>query len=335
MSVLVVGGAGYIGSHAVRALQQDGQDVVVLDNLQTGHRAALPEGVTLYVGDLLDRAFVQGVFYRETITDVLHFAANSLVGESMTEPLAYYDNNVFGTQVLLEAMRDHDVKRIVFSSTAATYGDQTVMPITEQAETNPTNTYGATKLAMETMMSWCDRAYGIRYVALRYFNVAGALASGEIGEDHTPETHLIPLVLQVANGQRDAITVFGDDYATPDGTCIRDYIHVEDLVEAHVLALRYLHDGGESDVFNLGTANGLSVLEIIEAARSVTGHAIPVQHGQRRAGDPARLIASSEKASRTLGWIPTRSSVDVILRDAWNWHATHPNGYRQREEATR
>ena len=331
MSVLVVGGAGYIGSHAVRALLKEGEDVVILDNLQTGHVESIPHDVRFYEGDLRDRAFVKDVFVKETITDVLHFAANSLVGESMTDPLAYYDNNVFGTQILLETMRDTGVKRIVFSSTAATYGDQTVMPIDETALTNPTNTYGATKLAMESMIRWCDQAHGIRSVALRYFNVAGAIATGEIGEDHDPETHLVPIVLQVANGQRDAITVFGDDYATEDGTCIRDYIHVQDLVDAHILALRYLREDGASDVFNLGTANGLSVLEIIEAARRVTGHDIPVRLGERRAGDPAKLIASSEKARRILGWTPTRSDVETILTDAWNWHATHPFGYQVKE----
>lgn len=331
MSVLVVGGAGYIGSHAVRALLKEGEDVVILDNLQTGHVESIPHDVRFYEGDLRDRAFVKDVFVKETITDVLHFAANSLVGESMTDPLAYYDNNVFGTHILLETMRDTGVKRIVFSSTAATYGDQTVMPIDETALTNPTNTYGATKLAMESMIRWCDQAHGIRSVALRYFNVAGAIATGEIGEDHDPETHLVPIVLQVANGQRDAITVFGDDYATEDGTCIRDYIHVQDLVDAHILALRYLREDGASDVFNLGTANGLSVLEIIEAARRVTGHDIPVRLGERRAGDPAKLIASSEKARRILGWTPTRSDVETILTDAWNWHATHPFGYQVKE----
>ncbi|WP_024370742.1 UDP-glucose 4-epimerase GalE [Exiguobacterium sp. ZOR0005] len=329
MSVLVVGGAGYIGSHAVRALLARGRDVVIIDNLQTGHIESVPDEVTFYEGDIRDRAFMDETFRRESITDVLHFAANSLVGESMDEPLKYYDNNVFGTQVLLETMRKHGVGRIVFSSTAATYGDQDEMPIRETAETNPTNTYGATKLAMETMMKWCDRAFGIRFVALRYFNVAGAHPSGEIGEDHTPETHLIPLVLQVANGQREAITVFGDDYATPDGTCIRDYIHVTDLVDAHVLALDYLEADGASDVFNLGTETGFSVLEIIEAARRTTGHAIPVKTGERRAGDPAMLIASPDKAKRVLGWKPERSTIETILTDAWNWHAARPNGYKE------
>ncbi|TCI57432.1 UDP-glucose 4-epimerase GalE [Exiguobacterium sp. SH1S21] len=335
MSVLVVGGAGYIGSHAVRALLARGEDVIVIDNLQTGHIESVPKQVRFYEGDIRDRAFMDETFANEEVTEVLHFAANSLVGESMEEPLAYYDNNVFGTQVLLETMRKHGVARIVFSSTAATYGDQDEMPIRETAETNPTNTYGATKLAMETMMKWCDRAFGIRFVALRYFNVAGADPSGEIGEDHTPETHLIPLVLEVANGQREAITVFGDDYNTPDGTCIRDYIHVQDLVDAHVRALDYLKRGGDSDVFNLGTETGLSVLEIIEAARRVTGHPIPVKTGTRRAGDPAMLIASPDKAKRVLGWTPERSTVDMILTDAWNWHESHPEGYKHVEGARR
>lgn len=335
MSVLVVGGAGYIGSHAVRALLARGEDVIVIDNLQTGHIESVPKQVRFYDGDIRDRAFMDRTFANESITEVLHFAANSLVGESMDEPLAYYDNNVFGTQVLLETMRKHGVTRIVFSSTAATYGDQDEMPIRETAATNPTNTYGATKLAMETMMKWCDRAFGIRFVALRYFNVAGADPTGEIGEDHMPETHLIPLVLEVANGKRDAITVFGDDYETPDGTCIRDYIHVQDLVDAHVRALDYLKQGGASDVFNLGTETGLSVLEIIEAARRVTGHAIPVQMGVRRAGDPAMLIASPDKAKQVLGWVPERSTVDVILADAWNWHKYHPEGYKHVEGVRR
>ncbi|MCT4781633.1 MULTISPECIES: UDP-glucose 4-epimerase GalE [Exiguobacterium] len=329
MSVLVVGGAGYIGSHAVRALLARGRDVIIIDNLQTGHIESVPDQVKFYEGDIRDRAFMDETFRHESITDVLHFAANSLVGESMEEPLQYYDNNVFGTQVLLETMRKHGVGRIVFSSTAATYGDQDEMPIRETAETNPTNTYGATKLAMETMMKWCDRAFGIRFVALRYFNVAGAHPSGEIGEDHTPETHLIPLVLEVANNQREAITVFGDDYATADGTCIRDYIHVTDLVDAHVLALDYLEAGGVSDVFNLGTETGFSVLDIIEAARRATGHAIPVNMGERRPGDPAMLIASPDKAKRVLGWKPERSTIETILADAWNWHAARPNGYKE------
>lgn len=324
---MVTGGAGYIGSHAVYQLIQSGYEVVVVDNLQTGHREAVHKEATFYEGDIRDRGFLSDVFKRERVEQVLHFAASSLVGESMDEPLKYYDNNVYGTQVLLETMHTHGVEQIVFSSTAATYGEQRTMPITENAVTEPTNTYGETKLAMEKMMKWCGKAYGLRYVALRYFNVAGALATGEIGEDHFPETHLIPIILQVANGQREQITVFGDDYDTADGTCIRDYIHVIDLVDAHIRALTYLNEGGESNVFNLGTKNGLSVLEMIEAARKVTGHNIPVRISERRSGDPATLIASSEKAQNVLGWIPQFSDVDTILTDAWNWHKHHPQGY--------
>lgn len=328
MTTLVVGGAGYIGSHAVYQLIDRGEDVVVIDNLETGHREALHPKARFYEGDIRDRAFLNTVFTNETIEQVVHFAANSLVGESMQNPLKYYDNNVFGTQCLLEAMVAHGAKRIVFSSTAATYGEQELMPITETAETRPTSTYGETKLAMEKMIRWTEAAHGLRYVSLRYFNVAGARQGGVIGEDHQPETHLLPLVLEVANGRREAISIFGTDYPTPDGTCIRDYIHVEDLIEAHLLALRYLEEGGASDVFNLGSSTGFSVEEMIEEARAVTGHAIPTIEQARRAGDPPRLIASSAKAMRILGWEPSRTDVKRIIQDAWDWHRTHPNGYK-------
>lgn len=328
MTTLVVGGAGYIGSHAVYQLIDRGEDVVVIDNLETGHREALHPKARFYEGDIRDREFLNEVFTKERIEQVVHFAAHSLVGESMQLPLKYYDNNVFGTQCLLEAMVAHGVNRIVFSSTAATYGEQETMPITELAETNPTSTYGETKLAMEKMIRWTEEAHGLRYVSLRYFNVAGARQGGVIGEDHQPETHLLPLVLQVANGQREAISIFGTDYPTPDGTCIRDYIHVEDLIEAHLLALRYLEAGGTSDVFNLGSSAGFSVEEMIEEARSVTNHAIPAIEQARRAGDPPRLIASSHKAKRVLGWEPSRTDVKRIIQDAWDWHRTHPNGYK-------
>lgn len=328
MTTLVVGGAGYIGSHAVYQLIDRGEDVVVIDNLETGHREALHPKARFYEGDIRDRAFLNTVFTNEAIEQVVHFAANSLVGESMQNPLKYYDNNVFGTQCLLEAMVAHGAKRIVFSSTAATYGEQDAMPITETAETRPTSTYGETKLAMEKMIRWTEAAHGLRYVSLRYFNVAGARQGGVIGEDHQPETHLLPLVLEVANGRREAISIFGTDYPTPDGTCIRDYIHVEDLIEAHLLALRYLEEGGASDVFNLGSSTGFSVEEMIEEARAVTGHAIPAIEQARRAGDPPRLIASSAKAKRILGWEPSRTDVKRIIQDAWDWHRTHPNGYK-------
>lgn len=328
MAVLVVGGAGYIGSHAVYQLIDAGKDVVVIDHLQAGHKKAVHPQARLYEGDIRDRSFLDHVFTEETIEQVVHFAAFSLVGESMEQPLKYFNNNVYGTEVLLEAMVAHDIKQIVFSSTAATYGEQETMPILETAVTNPTNTYGETKLMMEKMMKWCEQAHGLRYVALRYFNVAGARATGEIGEDHTPETHLVPLVLEVANNQRSVISIYGDDYATPDGTCIRDYIHVEDLIDAHILALDYLQQGHASDVFNLGSSNGFSVREIIEAARQVTGHPIPEQVVARRVGDPSTLIAGSTKAKRVLGWSPRRTDIDQIIRDAWNWHERRPNGYQ-------
>ncbi|PLR76869.1 UDP-glucose 4-epimerase GalE [Bacillus sp. V3-13] len=327
MSILVLGGAGYIGSHAVYQLVNQNYDVVVVDNLQTGHRQAVHPKAKFYQGDIREKEFLRKVFADEQIDGVLHFAANSLVGESMQKPLQYFDNNVYGTQVLLDVMVEFGVKNIVFSSTAATYGEQDVMPITEDMPTLPTNAYGETKLTMEKMMKWCDAAYGVKYVSLRYFNVAGANPNGEIGEDHDPETHLIPVVLQVALGQREYISIFGDDYDTEDGTCIRDYIHVEDLIAAHVLALRYLQNGGESNIFNLGSSRGFSVKEIIEAAREVTGHAIPAKIVERRPGDPSTLIASSEKAKRVLDWNPMHTSIHQIIKDAWNWHQQHPNGY--------
>ncbi|WP_396231469.1 UDP-glucose 4-epimerase GalE [Geobacillus thermoleovorans] len=271
--------------------------------------------------------FLREVFRQHDIEAVIHFAANSLVGESMEEPLKYYDNNVYGTQVLLEVMREFGVKQIVFSSTAAVYGEPKQIPIVETDPTEPTNAYGETKLAMEKMMKWADRAYGIRSISLRYFNVAGAYGT-TIGEDHNPETHLIPLILKVPLGQREEIYIFGDDYDTPDGTCIRDYIHVLDLVDAHWLALEKLRSGADSDVYNLGNGNGFSVKEVIEAARQVTGHPIPARVVARRPGDPARLVASSEKAKRELGWEPKYPSITDIVASAWEWHQARPNGYR-------
>jgi UDP-glucose 4-epimerase len=329
MSILVLGGAGYVGSHAVYQLIDQGSEVVVIDNLQTGHRDAIHPKANFYEGDIRSREFMRSVFEKENIEAILHFAANSLVGESMTEPLKYFDNNVYGTQIVLEMMKEFNVKHIIFSSTAAVYGEQKVVPITEEAVTNPTNTYGETKLAMEKMISWCEKAFDLRYVSLRYFNVASARSGGEIGEDHNPETHLIPVILEAALGKRPAITVFGQDYDTPDGTCVRDYIHVEDLIAAHLLALRYLQNGGESNVFNLGSSQGFSVKEIIETAKEVTGMEIPVQIGERRSGDPSTLIASSEKARSVLGWNPSRTSIHQIISDAWNWHKHHPNGYER------
>lgn len=327
MSILVLGGAGYIGSHAVYQLIDRGYEVVVVDNLQTGHKKAVHPKATFYEGDIRNRDFLNNVFHNEQIDGVIHFAANSLVGESMVDPLKYYDNNVYGTQILLEAMRNAGVRHIVFSSTAATYGEPKSVPITENMPTVPTNTYGETKLTMEKMMAWCEKAFDLKYVALRYFNVAGARGTEEIGEDHHPETHLIPVVLETALGKREYITVFGEDYPTKDGTCIRDYIHVEDLIDAHILALNYLQNGGDSSVFNLGSSQGFSVKEIIDMARKVTGKEIPAKIGERRLGDPSVLIASSEKAKNILGWNPAKTNIEQIIKDAWNWHSNHPNGY--------
>lgn len=327
MSILVLGGAGYIGSHAVDQLINKGYEVVVVDSLFTGHRAAVHPAAKFYEGDIRDKAFLSGVFEREAIEGVMHFAAFSLVGESVEKPLKYFNNNVYGMQVLLEVMQEHDVKHVVFSSTAATYGEPEVVPISEEMPTNPKNPYGESKLIMEKMMKWCDDAYGMKYVALRYFNVAGAKADASIGEDHDPETHLVPIILQVALGQRGALKIFGDDYATPDGTCVRDYVQVEDLIAAHILALEYLKAGNDSNVFNLGSNNGYSVKEMLEAAREVTGKEIPAEIAPRRAGDPAKLVAASEKAKTVLGWQPAYTDVKEIIRTAWNWHVSHPKGY--------
>ncbi|MDT2810814.1 UDP-glucose 4-epimerase GalE [Enterococcus asini] len=327
MAILVLGGAGYIGSHAVDQLVNKGYEVVVVDSLFTGHKAAVHEKAKFYEGDIRDKEFLNNVFEQESIDGVMHFAAFSLVGESVEKPLMYFNNNVYGMQVLLEVMKDHDVKHIVFSSTAATYGEPEVVPISEDMPTNPKNPYGESKLMMEKMMKWCDNAYGMKYVALRYFNVAGAKADASIGEDHDPETHLVPIILQVALGQRDSLKIFGDDYATPDGTCIRDYVQVEDLIAAHILALEYLKAGNPSDAFNLGSNDGYSVKEMLEAARAVTGKEIPAEVVPRRAGDPAQLVAASEKARNILGWEPAYTDIKDIIRTAWNWHVSHPHGY--------
>ncbi|NOV02530.1 UDP-glucose 4-epimerase GalE [Paenibacillus planticolens] len=328
MAILVTGGAGYIGSHAVAELLEKGEEVVIVDNLQQGHRDAVLGG-KLYVGDLRDGEFLDTVFTENNIDAIIHFAANSLVGESMTNPAKYYHNNVYGTLCLLEKMNQYGVKNIVFSSTAATYGEPENIPILESDRTLPTNTYGETKLAMEKMMKWFDTAHGIKYVSLRYFNAAGAHAGGKIGEDHSPETHLIPIILQVALGQRAHISIYGDDYATEDGTCVRDYIHVSDLASAHVLAVEKLRGGAESNIYNLGNGTGFSVKQVIDIARKVTGHAIPAVIEPRRAGDPATLIASSERARTELGWKPSRDSLESIIESAWNWHQNNPSGYAE------
>jgi UDP-glucose 4-epimerase len=326
MTVLITGGAGYIGSHTVRWFLDNNEDVVVVDNLQSGFKKAV-EKVKLYNIDIRDREELDRVFKNHKIEAVIHFAANSLVGESMEKPYEYYHNNVYGMMVLLDVMKQNNVDKIVFSSTAATYGEPKNIPILEEDETNPSNTYGETKLAMEKMMKWFDQAYGIKYVSLRYFNASGAHEGGFIGEAHNPETHLIPLILQVPLGKRDKIFIFGDDYATEDGTCIRDYIHVMDLSYAHHLALQYLRSGSKSDIFNLGNGNGYSVKEVIETAKRVTGHLIPAEVRDRRPGDPAVLIASSSKAKDILGWKPQYHSLEKIIEDAWNWHSKNPQGF--------
>lgn len=281
----------------------------------------------LYRIDIRDKEELDKVFKNHNIEAVIHFAANSLVGESMEKPYEYYHNNVYGMLCLLDVMKENSVNKIVFSSTAATYGEPKNIPILESDETNPTNTYGETKLAMEKMMKWFDQAYGIKYVSLRYFNASGAHESGSIGEDHYPETHLIPLILQVPLGKRDKIYMFGDDYLTEDGTCVRDYIHVMDLASAHHQALEYLRKGENSDVFNLGSGNGYSVKEVVEVARRITGHSIPAEIKDRRVGDPAILIASSDKAKSILGWKPQFDSLEKIIKDAWNWHRNNLVGY--------
>ena len=327
MAILVLGGAGYIGSHTVYELIDAGKEVVIADNLETGHIEAVHPKAKFYQGDIRDRAFVDSVFDNEQIDGVIHFAANSLVGESMTNPLKYYDNNLCGTKVLLESMVAHGIDKIVFSSTAATYGEPERVPILETDRTEPTNCYGETKLSMEKMFKWTGLAHGLRFVSLRYFNACGAHVSGKIGEAHNPESHLIPLILQVPNGKREFISIFGDDYDTKDGTCIRDYIHVTDLAQAHILAMDYLMEGGESNIFNLGNGVGFTVKEVIDTAREVTGHPIPAKTTPRRAGDPAQLIASSEKARSVLGWHPEHADLREIIETAWNWHKNHPNGF--------
>ncbi|MDE6734963.1 MAG: UDP-glucose 4-epimerase GalE [Desulfovibrio sp.] len=326
MAVLVCGGAGYIGSHNVRALLAAGRDVVVADNFLTGHREAVAPGAHLHEADIRDAAALDAIFGAHPIDAVLHFAASSLVGESMERPLDYFNNNVLGMQCLLEAMQRHGVTRIVFSSSAAVYGEPDAVPIPEDAPLAPTNPYGESKRIMERIMHWAALAHSMRFVSLRYFNVGGAWPGGAIGEDHRPESHLIPLILQVPLGRRPHISIFGTDYPTPDGTCVRDYLDVMDLADAHLRALEHLERGGGSLICNLGNGKGFSVREMIEAARRVTGHPIPVVEAPRRPGDPARLVASAELAGRALGWRPTRD-IEAIIASAWEWHRTHPQGF--------
>ena len=329
MNILVTGGAGYIGSHTVRALLKAGYTPIVVDNFSRGHRSSIPEGVTYLEMDIADLKMVN-VLQDNHIEGIMHFAAHSQVGESMVNPAIYYENNVVGSWHLIESARQAGVKHFVFSSTAAVYGEPEVVPIQEDAKLNPTNVYGRTKLMIEQTLKDYSDIYGSTYVALRYFNAAGADPSGAIGEDHTPETHLIPLVLNAALGLRENITVFGTDYPTADGTCVRDYIHVNDLAQAHVLAMDYLAKGGASNVFNLGSGNGFSVKEIIDTAKDVTGIDFPVAYGKRRAGDPGTLIASSQKIKDTLGWNPVCSDVKNVIADAWKWHKNNPKGYNDK-----
>lgn len=333
MAILVLGGAGYIGSHMVdRLIEKGEEEVVVVDSLVTGHRAAVHPSAKFYQGDLADREFMSMVFGENPDVDaVIHFAAYSLVAESMKKPLKYFDNNTAGMIKLLEIMSEFGVKYIVFSSTAATYGIPDEIPIKETTPQRPINPYGESKLMMETIMKWSDRAYGIKFVPLRYFNVAGAKPDGSIGEDHSPETHLLPIILQVAQGVREKIMIFGDDYNTPDGTNVRDYVHPFDLADAHLLALNYLRQGNPSTAFNLGSSTGFSNLQILEAARKVTGQKIPAEKAARRSGDPDTLIASSEKAREVLGWKPRFDDIEKIIASAWAWHSSHPKGYDDRD----
>ena len=330
MRVLVCGGAGYIGSHTVRELLDRDYEVIVVDSLITGHRGAVPDGVPFYQGDLRDKVFLGQVFDREQIDAVIDFAAFSIVGDSMKNPYGYFDNNIGGTLSLLGCMMEHQVNYFVFSSTAAVYGEPEHIPIQEGDKTVPTNAYGETKLMVEKMLRWFQEAYGLRYTALRYFNAAGAHSCGEIGEDHSPETHLIPIILEAAAGKRDSVSIFGEDYPTEDGTCVRDYIHVTDLADAHILALERLKNGGESGAYNLGNGKGFSVKEVISMAKQITGRDFTVRSGPRREGDPSVLIASSEKAMKALGWNPKYHTLEQIIHTAWNWHSRHPHGFEDK-----
>ena len=323
--ILVVGGAGYIGSHMVRQLNGAGCDAVVLDNLSTGCRQ-LVQGAELVEGNLGDAALLDQLFSAHAFDAVMHFAAFSQVGESMQHPLKYYGNNLAATVVLLDAMRRHDINCFIFSSTAAVYGEPAEIPITEAHTCLPTNPYGNSKLAVERLLADCAAAHGLRYMALRYFNAAGADESGEIGELHDPETHLIPIVLKAAAGRIDHIQLYGSDYPTSDGTCIRDYVHVNDLAQAHLLALEALLGGGASAVYDLGNSRGYSVREVIAMVEAITGKTIAVKKAPRRPGDPAVLVAGAEKIKRELGWRPVYENLESIVRSAWNWHRRHNSG---------
>jgi len=325
MNILVVGGAGYIGSHMVKNIHQNGHAVTTLDNLSAGFRDAVMHGEFMQ-GDIGGEDFLDSLFGSNRFDAVMHFASYIQVGESVQQPAKYYKNNFTNTQNLLDAMLRHDIDKFIFSSTAAIFGEPEYVPIDEKHPKAPINPYGRTKLMVEQMLEDYDRAYGLKSVCLRYFNAAGADPAARIGERHEPETHLIPLVLQAASGRREAITVFGDDYDTPDGTCVRDYIHVDDLCEAHSLALDYLMDGGASNAFNLGNGEGYSIRQVIDTAEKVSGTAIKVVDGERRAGDPARLIADSAKIVADLGWKPEYADLQTIVQHAWKWEQKHPWG---------
>ncbi len=326
--ICVIGGAGYIGSHTVKQLASKGYEVLILDNLELGHIEAVKWGEFVQ-GDYTNRAVLDEIFTKYPIDCVMHFAAYASVAESMTDPAKFYRLNVVGGYVLLEAMRAHGVNKIIFSSSAATYGEPVSIPIAEDHPQNPTNAYGESKLTFEKMLSWYDVAYGVKSVCLRYFNAAGADVQGELGEDHSPETHLIPLVVDAVMGKRENVKIFGTDYPTPDGTCIRDYVHVTDLADAHILAYEKLCGDNQSARYNLGNGTGISVKEIIDTVSLVAGKSVPVVNADRRAGDPARLIASSEKAQKELGWKPQFGDIRSIVESAYNWLVAHPKGYEE------
>jgi UDP-glucose 4-epimerase len=326
LNVLVIGGAGYIGSVTAQCLVDAGHRISVLDNLSRGHKQAIPQNVPFYCGDYGDSLFLEDIFSERRFDAVMHFGAISLVGESVVNPALYFENNVAKGVSLLSAMVKYKVRNFVFSSSAAVYGEPEQQPITESARLEPTSPYGETKLAFEKALKWYSKAYDLNYCSLRYFNAAGAM--GDLGEDHASETHLIPLVLQVALGKRESISIYGNDYTTADGTCIRDYIHVKDLANAHIISLeQMMNDNIKNEIFNLGTNSGFSVLQVIESARRVTGHAIPVQFSPRRAGDPAVLIASNEKCKQMLKFEPLLGDIDKIIADAWAWHQKFPDGF--------
>lgn len=327
MAVLVCGGAGYIGSHIVHELLESNIDTVVIDSLEYGHIESIKECKHFYQGNIGNKELLSNIFLKHDIDSVMHLCAYIEVGESVKDPAKYYYNNVSNSISLLKAMLKANIKNFIFSSTAAVYGEPESIPLKEDSRKNPTNPYGDSKLALERILSWYSKAYDFNYVALRYFNASGAHPNGHIGEDHHPESHLIPLILQVPLGKRESIKIFGDDYPTPDGTCLRDYIHVCDLALAHIEAMKYLQKGGQSVSCNLGNGNGFSVKEVIEVARKITSHSIHAEICPRREGDSSELIASSDLAKKTLGWIPKITSLETIVETAWRWHKNHPNGY--------